>query len=315
MLLVPLLLACNGPTIDGEIADGEGAGAELPEPYVYEADGDDPATFDQALVEGALQDAVDLVLSLHGGPVLEGYFAMIARSDEDCPSWYEKDGNVFWYDLCTAQDGTEFDGYGFYYPYDQVDLDGSGTLWSGDYLYGVATISGADGTRFHAGGGVQVLEGYGEEEGVNTAMSQVAGGFEWTEAEGGSDWMAEGLVPDMYLYSVEYPEYDGRGVYVEGGVSGMGSDDTAGQVTAALFDAAFLFSESLGSVCEREPAGSAQIRDADGRWWLVTFDTPDEGDMDTALCDGCGTVSFNGEEVGSACADFSPWLQWEVRPW
>lgn len=306
-MLLLHLLAC-APTVDGDLPADDPA--TTPEPYVYDApDGADP-TYDATLVETALQEAIETVLSLHAGPVMDGYFAVIADADADCPEWFEQEGNVFWYDYCTSEQGTLFDGYGFSYAYDQVDLDGSGTLWSGDSLYGVATITTATGQTFHAGGGLQVLTGYDEQNDGYLAVSEIAGGFLWTGAEGGGDWMSDGLVPDIYLYSVDYPSYDGRGVYVDGGVSGM-----PGQATAALFTEALLFDEVLGSACPLEPTGHAQIRDGDGRWWTITFDTPEEGGMDSDLCDGCGTVSYNGEDVGTACADFSPWLDWELRPW
>lgn len=306
MLLIPLL-ACQ-PTIDGALP-GDPA-TTSPEPWVYQASTEDSPTYDAAMVEAALQQTIDLALQLHAGPVMDAYLQVIDGADARCPEWYEQDGNVFWYDLCTSDQGTLFDGYGFFYEYDRVDLDGSGVLWSGESLYGVATITTPAGQTFHAGGGLQVLTGQGIDPESHAAVSDIAGGFLWSGAEGADDWLADGLVPDIYLYSIDYPSYDGRGVYVDGGVSGM-----PGEATAALFTEALLFSESLGSVCALEPTGTAQIRDADGDWWMIAFDTPQEGGMDPTLCDGCGTVSLAGQEVGTACADFSPWLDWELYPW
>lgn len=307
-LTLLLLVACGPPTIDGP--SGAAGDDASPSEYSWTPETEDSAPYDEAALTRAMQAAIELALSLDASPVLDGYFEMIERADDDCPQWYEQDGNVFWQDYCTADDGTLFDGYGFYYPYEQADLDGSGTLFDGHYLYGVATITGADGTRFHTGGGLTMLDGYNQEYNGFISQSQLQGGFEWTQAESGDSWMADGLVPDLYLYSVDYPDYDARGVYVDGGIGGL-----SGDASAAIFSQALLFDEALGSVCTLEPTGSAQVRDSDGGWWLVVFDTPEAGDMDDELCDGCGTVSYEGTELGSVCVDFSSWLEWEVRPW
>lgn len=279
----------------------------LPSEYEWDAPEATAPEFDPALVETGLQEAIDVALRLGGQPVLDGYFTMLEGSDSDCPTWYEQEGNVFWNDYCTSDDGTRFDGYGFYYLYDQVALDGTAALYDGHSLYGVATVETSDGSRLHLGGGLQTMQGYDPENNGNIYLSQVEGGFSWTEAEG---WLGEGLQPDIYLYVVDYPDWDGRGAFVEGAVGGL-----PGAVSAVFFDNNLLFTASLGAVCEREPTGSIQVRDGDGTWWQVVFDTPEEGEMQGSLCDGCGTVSLNGEEVGEACADFSPWISWEGTPW
>lgn len=298
-MLTILMLACTTE----EPVESE----PLPSEYEWEAPEDTSVEFDPAVVETGLQEAIDVALRFGADPILDGYFAMIEHADVECPTWYEQDGNVFWNDYCTSEDGTRFDGYGFYYLYDQVALDTSATLYDGHYLYGVATVESRDGTRLHMGGGLQTFEGYDPDNNGHVYLSQIQGGFSFTDAEG---WLEDGLKPDIYLYAVDYPDYDGRGAFVEGAVGGL-----TGTASAVFFDNNLLFSAELGSVCEREPTGSIQVRDGDGTWWLVVFDTPEKGDMAGSLCDGCGTVSLNGEEVGQACADFSPWLSWEGRPW
>ncbi len=318
-----LLLACNAGTTTP--SDGGAAGTEPPADYSYDGSDTTTPSYDQAAVETGLQQAVDVVLGISGQPIVDAYFAMLDTADDRCPTWYEQDGNVFWSDICTSDAGTSFDGYGFYYPYVDADLDGSGTLWSGDYLYGVATIIEGDGTLFHAGGGTQVLTGFNPgtdafstEDDSYYGLSQVIGGFQYTDPASADTWLGQGLSPDLYVYTVDYPEYGINGAYVQGGLSGLTGDATSGATsgaTAVLFDDNFLYHEAAGSPCEREPTGSMQLRDADGTWWRVEFDTPDAGVLDDALCDGCGTAFLGDEEVGQACVDFSSWLDFEVLTW
>lgn len=317
MIPLVLLFACQtDPAVDPGGDDGA-APDDLPTEYTYTPEDDGEVVLDsQALAEG-IQAAMDVALGLSGQPVIDGYFSMLDDADDNCPTWYEQDGNVFWYDYCTSSTGALFDGYGFYYPYDNVDLDGTGTLWSGDYLYGVATITDSDGTWFHTGGGVQVLTGFNPGEDAFSdvddsyyGMSQAVGGFEWTAPEADDTWIGAGIQPNLYLYTVDYPGYGIRGAMVDGGISGL-----SGDATAVLFDNNFIYHEAAGSLCEQEPTGSIQLRDADGRWWVVDFDTPDGGTMSRELCDGCGTVSYAGEELGEVCVDFSGWLDWELSTW
>lgn len=307
-----VLLACQPTLEDGDPAASPDGGAEADPPsgYVYEGDDAPPASFDAEALGLAIAEALAVAPGITGTPVLDAYFSMLDLADPDCPDWYEQDGNVFWYDVCTSDRGAFFDGYGFYYPYDEVDLDGSGTLWSGDYLYGVATIDAPEGDSFHTGGGVQVLTGYNPEYNGFTAMSQVQGGFLWTAPEAADTWIGAGLQPDLYLYGVDYPDYGGRGLYLEGGLAGLDGD-----ATAVVFSGLLLYHEVLGSPCEDEPEGTISVRDADGRWWDVRFDTPPEGPMDADLCDGCGTASLGGVDQGQVCVDVSALLDWEITPW
>lgn len=309
MPAAPLLTALWACQAQGELPIDQGD-ADAPSAWEYTPPEGDAPLFDAATVAGGIEEGVALALELTGEPVLAGYFASLEEADADCPSWYEQDGNVFWYDYCTSDSGAFFDGYGFYYPYLDADLDGSGVLWTGDYLYGVASVTSSDGAWYHAGGGVQVLDGRGEEDDVNAAMSQVQGGFAWTDDRAAGTWLGTGLVPDLYVYGIEYAAHDARGLYVTGGVSGL-----TGGVSAVLFAENLIYDLALGSPCAAEPTGSIQVRDEAGRWWVVTFDTPEEGAVDRDACDGCGTVTYAGEEVGEVCVDFSSWLAWEVSPW
>lgn len=313
LLLLPLL-GCRS----GEVGtpDGAGLGDDAPSEWSYEPDDDPTPVFDQAAIEAGLQAAIDIAPSLTAQPVIDGYFELMSLSDADCPSYYEVDGNVFWQDYCTSDAGVFFDGYGFYYPYVDVDLEGNGNVWNGDYFYGVANIVTPGGERLQLGGGAVMISSYDETYGGWRHQSQVLGGFDWTDPGSDAGWMADGIVADTYLYAIEYPEYAAQGMQVHGGFSDPDGAVWGGEATAVLFDYNLIFDEALGSVCEEEPTGVIQLRDAEGTWWSVVFDTPAEGAMDDPdQCDGCGTVYLGSDEVGRACLDFGAWIDWEVTPW
>ena len=54
-----------------------------------------------------------------------------------------------------------------------------------------------------------------------------------------------------------------------------------------------------GESCHLEPEGTVKVRTDDGSWAEVVFDGEDAAE----LCDGCGSVTWDGEELGSICID------------
>ena len=87
---------------------------------------------------------------------------------------------------------------------------------------------------------------------------------------------------------------------VRGGASGAGAmldGLTAGQ--QAVFDAGrddFAEEDTLDSGLGPGPIGALQLRDPGGGWWQLDF-----ADDYT----GCGTATFDGEEMGETCAGLS----------
>lgn len=278
-----------------------------PVPYVYDAE--DPPAPELALadIEAAVDAAVPLLPALSANPVFPAYAQAIAGADAGCPSYYESDGNRYWYDQCTSDAGASFSGYSFYVNYDGYD-DGSGVPYDGDAVYGVAEVQTADGYTFVAGGSAVSLVQNAET--YTVYYSSVHGGFSWDGPGAEGTWLEEGVAPDLDMYA--YATEPGNFFLVNGGIARVGGLD------AVVFDTLVIFADGLGSACGSEPGGAMSVRDNDGNWYDVVFDGPpsfEENEADPELCDGCGTAYFQGEAIGPVCADFTRLLDFEGAPW
>lgn len=303
-----LLLACADEAAPPAPAD--------PLPYLADEEDAPAPSLTAADLEGALDEALAVLPLLGAAPVFDAYDAAMVGAETGCPDWYESEGNTYWYDQCTATDGTRFAGYGFTYSYDAYD-QGDGGLITGDALYGVARVETPEGATFEAGGSAYDYRvDYYEADGVTISYtshtSAIAGAFAWDGAGADATWLGTDLSPDLTLYGVVAPAYDARAYYADGGLSGLG-----GLVDTVVFDELFLYDAALGSACPTEPGGGVSVRDADGQWTDILFDGPAEwgATSDESTCDGCGTAWFRGESLGEVCVDFSSLLGWGDAPW
>lgn len=273
------------------------------------------ATFDQDAVEASLQAAIDEALGSAAQPILDGYGEAMSQAEEGCPSLYELNGNLFWYDSCTTSSGTSFSGYGFYYVYEDVDYLGDGTPFDGAVVYGLGQIESPDGTSIEVGGSAGALVGT-SSDGVTLYISSVQGSFAWDSPEAAETWMAEGLHPSLTSYAAVVTAYDVHYVSLDGGLDGLfDARGDAVPLPTATLNSVVLADEVVGFGCDQEPAGTISLRSPQGAWFNVTFDVSSDDYSLTGVCDGCGEVSYDGEVVGEACADFSPWLDWGDNPW
>ncbi len=317
--LLLLLLACNGAPADkGDGAPWNGNSEEDvdsaepldPTEWTYVPDEEIQHQYDRALVESALAEVYALLPSLHAGPVLEAYADAMDSSDPACPDRYETDGNVFWYAACESASGMYYSGYAFDYQYEDVDLNGDGTLWDASVVSGSATLS-QDSDYLHISGNAYLANAV--QEGVDVGQSQVFGWMEvWGPRWTGLGWLGSGLAPSIGMYSYHLPNESGesaRYLYAEGTLGGMDPGIPGIELTLAIGN------EEVGFPCSVEPAGSVAIRDTSGAWWEVVFDVNIETWRSTGACDGCGTVFYQGEAVGEACADPTALLDWERAPW
>lgn len=272
------------------------------------------AAFDQAATEAALQAAIDGALASPAPPVLTGYQAALAWATDACPSLYETEGNLFWYDTCTTEAGARFDGYGTYIVYEGEDAYGDGVLYDGAVVYGLGRVTDPDGNVFEAGGAAGALEGT-SDEGVTVFISVIEGGFAWDAPEAEDTWLSTDLSPSLTIYAAVLAAYDLHYVNLNGGLNGLSVvDEDAALLPTATFDNVTLADELVGFPCDQEPAGTIAVRDTTGAWFSVRFDVSEELQL-TGACDGCGEVTLNGQVVGEACADFKSWLSWGDRPW
>lgn len=302
-----LLAAC------GTSADDSGAAADAPyEPAPYLVEEEDPPepSFDADALADAIDQGLVAALAIQAEPVFAPYAQVMTAADAACPSYYEADGNVYWYDVCTSDAGTSFNGYSFYYLYDQYD-GGDGILYDGQAISGVATVTEPDGHVFEAGGTAYHLSG--ENADYLIWYSIVQGGFSWDGEGSEGTWLAGGLAPTMAMTAYYVKAMDGRAFMVEGGVSGL-----AGDFDTVVLDGIVVWSDNVGAACPEEPGGSVSVRGADGGWYDVLFDGEQEygeGLPDPDACDGCGQAYFRGAPLGEVCVDFTWLAEWEVSPW
>jgi hypothetical protein len=287
--------------------------ADDPLPYIAEELEESEPILASAEIEAAVQEALGRAYSVNADPVLSAYAAAMEGAEAGCPDYYETEGNVYWYDACTASDGASYDGYAFYVVYEDYD-SGDGMLYDGDALYGVGSVANAAGSTFQFGGSAYTLLAT-PADGSNVVVyySVTSGAFAYDGAEGAGTWIDPGGAPDLVAYAADYFDYDARFAYLDGS---LGLASTTPGVTAVVFDGLQQFSPELRPDCT-EASGAASIRDADGGWYDVVFDGPAdyEAEVDASLCDGCGTVYFHGEPVGQACVDTMNLVSWEDTPW
>ena len=284
---------------------------ELPGDYEYEDEQGADGEFDQAGVEAALSDFVDTILTISPEPALSGYEAVLEDGDVSCPSWYEQDGNIFWYASCEASSGASYDGYGFYNIYeDDTTVFGDGRAWDVVYVSGAATMSDAAGHTFHIGGDIYQGTGYGLNGDTSTSfVAAVYGSLAWDGDSAEGTWLDEGVAPSFFAYGITYPVGLGDAT-----ANYLSLDGTVGNLSAAAtaveFSDLLVVDEQFGYPCEQEMAGALAVRDADGVWWDVVFDVDPKTWEMTGDCDGCGAVFKGTELVGEACVDSSTLLDW-----
>lgn len=278
-----------------------------PAPYIYDEEESPVPTLTAADLEAAIDTSLVQVLTLNAAPVFPAYAEAMTGAQGDCPSYYEADGNVYWYDQCTSDLGASFNGYNFYYLYDNFDA-GDGSVYNGEAISGVAEITTADGKTFVSGGSAYNLVITGD--GYTSYYSVIAGSFAWDGDDAAGTWLGEGLAPDITISAYSVPDW-GALITVDGGVSGTG-----GELDSIVFDSVTMMTENVNT-CSTEPGGVVSLRDSDGNWYDVVFDGPILYDdvIDPAVCDGCGEAWYRGEPMGTVCADFNALVDWEVSPW
>jgi hypothetical protein len=308
------LWACTGPEDAGESSPPT-TQLEAPPPstYIFEA-GDPPApTATLADIQGALQEALDLTLTIHAQPVQAAYTQAMTGSTSACPYVYITPDGSYWYDTCTASDGTEFDGYVFAYEVQGLYDPYSGMTYDYWYAFGGATVQDPDGHTLELAGGAVTLTARGSYGGTEMIVYQtdVGGTFRWDGVEADGTWLESGIEPDLVAYTTAFPSLEQSTTTVYGGFGGFGDG------WAVAFDENVIGGELLGLPCQQEVSGTLGIRAPDGSWYDIRFHGSDGTDeaYDTAQCDGCGEVFYQGEPVGEVCVDASTLLTMGVQPW
>ena len=193
------------PTVPGPVLDTGTSEVDEPAPYIVEEDDLPDVTVDLAEAEAALQDAIDLALTVHALPVESSYNAAMSTQGSQCPYYYTTADGTYWFDNCTAESGAEFNGYVFAYGESGVS-DGYGGTFDYWQAFGAATVVDPSGHLLEMGGQAYHTTGYGF--GFTTYTSVVQGTFAFDGPEGDGTWMGEGVDPDFILYGYRAGEGD-----------------------------------------------------------------------------------------------------------
>jgi hypothetical protein len=301
--LLLLLAACGSGSTSLDTATSSDPDTA---PYLGEVEGSEAPTIDNDALGEGLDLVIASLLHVKVDPVLAVYDDLMATADDSCPNWYDDDGITYWYDSCTSDAGTTFEGYA--YLYDYVDYLSDGTVWNGRALYGAATIVDGDGNTFEAKGQATAISGPNSDG--NESWWTAVDSFTWDGAGAEGTWLADGLAPGLSWYAVYVASSEGRVLQISGSLSG-----TAG-IDAVALDEVMLANTGMGSTCPEEPSGSIAVLDGEGNWIDIVFDGPtwETWAEPAADCDGCGQAWFQGQDLGLVCADFSPLTDWGASP-
>jgi hypothetical protein len=308
----------DGSSDDGSGGDGDSAVDEsadpdetgLPSAYEYEEPERDSSTFNPDGAQAAVEAFVDVLYTLHVGPVFEGFFATMDYGDGSCPTVRPGSGDdTFWSaDNCTAASGAIFDGYIDYTTYDNRQLFyGDDIRYSGAEVHGVGRVTSAEGYVWRLEGEATLVSGTGNS-GEQANVSILEGWSSWGDPSVSDSWIYNDVMnPNLRIRTERKGE--ARELQVEGGVSGLG-----GVYDAIYLDDIELKNAASGASCSKEPSSAIWLRAAGGEWFQIRFDINEQGIV-TGDCDGCGRVVYRLEDVGTFCFDFDTMLDWGELPW
>lgn len=287
---------------------------ETPVPYIYEPDAPPEPRISAEELGPIISDTLGAAFLLQLDPLYETYDSLIGGADRDgCPIMldyhYPSIHEQFWLGECTASSGVSFTGQSYLYEYESY-IDPSGAYLDGFALYLSGGMEAPTG-EFIVGAG-EALDLVGAGVGYRFYLRALNGTFLVGDSQGYFSGLDGSTVPAMSVTALYSPPVKGRSVVLEGAMGGL-----SGEIGTVAVSALTLTNAALGSVCPTEPSGSISLRDRDGNWYDVFFDTPVEPDesWDPSLCDGCGDAWFRGSYLGEVCADFSTLLDWGTSPW
>ena len=323
--LLLVLAGCSGNPEDTDPVDtnpppfGSDTGYGVPT-------GEGPA-LELSEIEGALVEGVALFRELDPVELLDAVDALLALGDTegDCPGGSDQPNDFTGYEAeCAAESGAEF----------YLDLKWRRQVWepgSGTNPFAEnATINGGWKLVDLGGDAMDFSLLFAHDDKLSSGGARTLSGLWfgrsiWSGAPAGH-WLEAG--PSFSLEYAWYTEPDGTtpvAFTAAGGVSQLTGEtvetiELRGEFGVEYAPGVYGFSVSTpeaGGACPAEPHGSIHLRTQVGEWYVLEFDAPPFGETmeNSADCDGCGTVSFRGEDLGSICPDFSIFLDWEARPW
>jgi hypothetical protein len=311
-----LLAACQGSADDPAGPDPVLPEDPPPSPYIFDEETDPEPTASAQDVEAALQDALDLTMTINADPVQAAYSKAMTGSTAMCPYVYATPDGSYWYDSCTASDGTEFDGYVFAYEAVDVFDPYSGMMVDYWYAFGGATVRDPSDHVLELAGGAVRYKAYTNTGPTDYEVyyTDIGGTFAWDGVESAGTWLDSDIDPDLIVQSTVVPSVGAESVVLYGGFGGFA---VGGEDWAVAFDENYVANALMGGRCPTELSGTVGVRAPDGSWYDVQFQGWDGVDPDysDADCDGCGDAFYRGEPMGEICVDLTTMMELGVHPW
>lgn len=255
----------------------------------------EPPVFDATALGDGLDDVLVATLGLDAAPALAAYDEVMRFSAGACPGSYTYPayyGQVeTWYAQCETNGGAVYSGYASDYQDEGYDLT-TGRGYRG--LYAEATVVAPDGDTW-SGVGYWARGEYGGTGYVDLYL-ELDGVLAYDGATVADSWIGQDIVPSVSIHRAYPLDHAWHVIEIDGSFTGLaGAVDTAAFVGVAL----------QGNYGCAEPTGTISLRTTDADWYDLAF-SGDPSDPDG--CDGCAEARWRGEEMGTVCGDFSPWM-------
>ena len=287
-------------------------------------------------VTAVLEEALRLAYKYPASSMFDIFFEISAIRSADCVDWTEKpmeNANHFVFsgkDTCDDKASNSFLGMAWGYYGEEMTLD-MGTTWSpsidenngfresakdfifnGQYLGGQGYIDTRDGYNFSASGSFSWESGGSQLEGYTFESHYLLGSVMWNGQPQTNDQWLGNEINVNWRSRVEYDNTTNKvtHVFLGGGLANLpesggtvlieGNEETLGR--------ARYVTSAGGAECLDEATILAEVRTEQGNWAQISFEQ-EKG------CDGCGTLVYDGEELGEVCLDFASILGLESSPW
>lgn len=301
--LLLLLAACTPPKAGGDQPATTDTGTP-PAPYVVEDP--DPTTLDLDTDQAAeaINTILATVLTYEGSVVFDVYDEIMTYGDDECPPVQvdEGTGASLWDADCTSNKGATFSGF-----VSQIRWQHGNEIEAA--LRAESTVTLPTGAELILGGAVNTLV----NTNTNTWSNSISGVVSYDGPAATGTWLESN--PDLLLtYSLTLSSANAlQTADIDGSVGSL-----QGTVSAVDLNSLVL-AQTADFPCPIEPSGWISLRDANGVWADVLFDVQadeEEGyTVDEADCDGCGTLWFDGEDLGQVCVDTAPLFETPMPPW
>ncbi len=283
-----LLLACATQDPAGDPGGNDSA-----------SDNEDPLPLlEPAAVAEGLAAGLDALLAAQPTHLHDTYESVLYGGDEACP-WRSDDysGQEYWEDDCTAADGSSWYGWALSSRARAVSVEPEGRLYHDlGWYYGAGRVESAVGSVFEGWGSAEFRSWSNLDGSGGGFFAAVGGTWGWSGPD--PDWLAGGLNHGWTLAGTRSAA--GTVVTAEGGLSRLPGELDAFSFEGVVFDT---------DTCPAEPAGVLNLRHGPAlRWYRVRFDPQ-------AVCDGCGSLDMDGQDLGEVCVDMSAWVDWARHPW